>query len=136
MRVLLFLTADYANIERSGKINVMGVFRKILATNFPARHPSMHLVIKLGAELGESREERDLTIKLFNEDRTDEKEIISTKFQFPTSPPGQSPEYNVVLGLKDIVFNNPGTYEFVILVDKSTLETLPIFVEKTEFQEG
>jgi len=53
MKLTLFLAADYANITREGKLNVMGIFNDIYARTFPARHSSMHLVAKLGAELGE-----------------------------------------------------------------------------------
>jgi hypothetical protein len=53
MKQLLFLAADYANITGDGKLNVMGIFNDIYSFNFPARHSSMHLVARLGAELSE-----------------------------------------------------------------------------------
>lgn len=68
MKPLLFLAADYANITGDGKLNVMGIFNDIFSFNFPARHSSMHLVGKLGAELGEYGQTRNFTIKLLDED--------------------------------------------------------------------
>ena len=68
MKVDLFLTADYANITGDGKLNVMGIFREINALNFPARHTSMHLVLILTAEPGEYGVNRDLFVKLLDED--------------------------------------------------------------------
>ena len=64
MKLTLLLAANYANITREGKLNAMGIFDDIFAKSFPARHPSMHLVVKLGAELGEYGQKRDFTIML------------------------------------------------------------------------
>ncbi len=68
MKLLLLLAADYANVTGDGKLNVMGIFREVNALNFPVRHPSMHLVVKLGAELGEYGETRNLAVKLLDAD--------------------------------------------------------------------
>jgi hypothetical protein len=68
MRLLLLLAADYANVTGDGKLNVMGIFNEIKASAFPARHPSMHLIVKLGADLGEYGERRDLFVKLLDAD--------------------------------------------------------------------
>lgn len=67
MKVVLLLAADHANIEQQGKLNVLGVFDRLLAQSFPVRH-SMHLVVKLRAELGEGEETRTVTISLISEE--------------------------------------------------------------------
>jgi len=35
----LLLVADYANVTDNGKLNVMGIFQRLHAREFPARHP-------------------------------------------------------------------------------------------------
>jgi len=82
MRPLLFLVANYANITREGKLNVMGIFNDIYSLNFPARHSSMHLVAKLAAELGEYGQTRNFTVKLLDEDGHQIMDI-SGQFQVP-----------------------------------------------------
>ena len=64
MKLLLLMAADYANITGDGKLNVIGIFNDINAFNFPARHPSMHLVARLGAEPEEYGQTRSFTGKL------------------------------------------------------------------------
>ena|SRR3989337_805563 len=131
MKIELFLAADYANITGDGKLNVMGIFREINALNFPARHSSMHLVIKLVAELGEYGITRDLFVRLLDPDG---KEIMSLSGQInmPQGGGGRTPEVNVILELKDVIFPNPGPYQFVVLVDKDHKGFLHIYVNKVE----
>ena len=117
MRIVIFLPADYANVTGDGKINVMGIFNQINAATFPARHASMHLVVKLAAELGEYGQQRQLSVKLHDPDG---KEIfgLSGPIDIPKPQGGMTPEVSAVLELKDLVFPRPGPYRFVVLVDK------------------
>jgi hypothetical protein len=131
MRLELFLAADYANITGDGKLNVMGIFREINAFNFPARHSSMHLVIKMVPELGEYGVSRDLFVKLLDPDGN-ELAGLSGRFDVPKGSRGITPEVNVILELKDIIFPQPGPYQFVVLVEKDHKGVLPILVNKIE----
>ena len=117
MKLNQFLAADYANISREGKLNVMGIFNDIYSPSFPARHSSMHLVITLGAELGEPGQTRDFCVKLLDEDANQIFDL-SGQIQIPKIERGRMPEMNLILELKDIVFPKPGTYQFVFLVEK------------------
>lgn len=131
MKLNLFLAADYANITREGKLNVMGIFNDIYAQSFPARHSSMHLVAKLGAELGEYGQTRDFTVKLLDEDANQIFDL-SGQFQVPTGKQGRKPEVNLILELKDLVFPKEGIYQFVLLVDKDHKGELSLYVNKVE----
>jgi hypothetical protein len=133
MELLTLLAADYANIAQGGKLNVMGIFRNIGAPNFPAQHPSMVLIIKLGAEFGEYGVERTLTVILAEPDG---KELmrISNPINIPKMVAGQRPEVNTLLAINGIVFPTPGRYQFTVMVDKDTKGSLSIDVEKIEPQ--
>lgn len=131
MRVALFLAADYANITREGKLNVMGIFNDIYAQTFPARHPSMHLIAKLGAELGEYGQVRDFTVKLLDADGNPIFDL-SGQFQVPSGGQGRKPEVNLILELKDLIFPKEGIYQFVLFVDKDHKGELSLYVNKIE----
>lgn len=131
MKPLLFLAADYANITGDGKLNVMGVFNDIFSFNFPARHSSMHLVGKLGAELGEYGQTRNFTIKLLDEDGNQVMDI-SGQFEIPKGERGRKPEVNLILELKDVIFPKPGIYQFVLLVEKDHKSELSLYVNQIE----
>ena len=131
MRTLLFLVADYANITREGKLNVMGIFNDIYSFNFPARHSSMHLIAKLGAELGEYGQTRDFTVKLLDEDGNHIMDV-SGQIQMPKGERGRKPEVNVILELKDVVFPKPGAYQFVIFIDRDHKGELSLYINQLE----
>lgn len=131
MRTLLFLVADYANVTSDGKLNVMGIFNDIHAFNFPARHPSMHLVAKLGAELSEYGQKRSFTVILMDADGNHVMEIAG-EFDIPKGQDGRKPEVNLILDLKDIILPKPGRYQFALLVDKDHKAELTLYVNQLE----
>ncbi len=135
MRLLLLLAADYANVTGDGKLNVMGIFREINASSFPARHPSMHLVIILGAELGEYGQTRNLVVKLFDVDGN-ELMSLSGPVNIPTGEGGKKPEVNAILGIRDITFPKPGPYQFVVLVDKDYKGDLTVYANQIDVPEA
>lgn len=127
MELLTILAADYANITQNGKLNVMGIFRNIYAHEFPAKLLSMTLVIKLGTGLGEFDEERRLNIKFLDADGKELKRI-ETPIKIPKPSGGQRPEVNAIIQINEIVFPQPGRYQFSVFVDKDEKGSLPIDV--------
>jgi hypothetical protein len=127
MRLLLFVAADCANISADQKLNVMGIFNEIRAPKFPARHPSIHLVVKLAAELGEYGQKRDLTVNLHDPDG---QPIMSLTGQVEVPKPtgGTRPEINAIFNIRDVTFQRPGPHQFIVLVDKDFKGDLPINV--------
>ncbi|MGA2820308.1 MAG: hypothetical protein ABSF61_06605 [Anaerolineales bacterium] len=131
MRVILFVAADWANVTNDQKLNVMGIFNEIRAIKFPTRVPSMHLVVKLVPELGESGQTRNLTVKLRDPDGND---MMAASAEIPVPEPqgGARPEINFILGLKDLVFPKAGPYQFVAMIDKDFKGDLPIYIREVE----
>lgn len=127
MDVELFLAADYANIDQMGKLNVMGIFREIYAPSFPAKHSSMFIIVGLKAQLGEYGTSRLITIKILDPDG---KEILNFKKQvdIPKGQGGRRPEVNVIVGVRDLVFPEPNTYQLVLQVDSDTKSEFPLYV--------
>jgi hypothetical protein len=129
MSLLLFLTADYANLTADGKLNVMGIFDTINSINFPARHSSLFLIIKLVPELGEFGQTRELSVRLQD---ADGKDImgISNKFTVPTPDGGKKPEVSAIFEIKDLILPKEGPYQFVVLVDKDFKGDLTLYANK------
>ena len=126
MEVSILLLADYANVEQGGKINVMGIFDRITASQYPVRHPSMYLVAKLNPELGETGQERQVTIKLIDEDGADVAVLLQQTVTVQKGHEGQRPEFRFIMEMRDVVFPRPGTYLFVVLVDQDHKKDVPL----------
>lgn len=131
MKVPLFVAADYANISKEGKLNIMGIFQTITASQFPARHSAIFLVMTLVAELGEHEQTRDMTIKLMD---ADGKEIlaVAAQVEVPQQADRQLPQVSAVLELRDIVIEKPGRYMLILLIDKDFKAELSLHVLQTE----
>jgi hypothetical protein len=124
------LVADYANITREDKLNVMGIFSNINAHHFPAIHPEMYLVAQLTAGPFEYGRDCEITVKLIDEDATQDLINFKVSGVVPSGERGQKVKLNHFLRLVNIRFPRPGTYEFCILVDNDTKGSLPIEVNQ------
>ena len=128
MDLLTLMVADYANVAVGQKLNVMGVFNQIGAQTFPAQHPEMWVVAKLSASPAEANTTRTITVKLLNEDATEELVNFSREIEVPEGPSGRRVEINHILSIRNVVFREPGTYQFSLLVDSDEKGSLPLYI--------
>ena len=124
MEVKLALTADYANVSQDGKLNVMGIFSRILAPQFPATHPLMHLILVFTAEGPEKGRTKEVRIRLVDDDGKAQMDINGS-LQIPESPDLRV-EMQQIFALQMLQFPHPGHYAFHILVDGKSRATLPL----------
>jgi hypothetical protein len=128
VRVILALLADYANVSREGKLNIMGVFDSIYARSFPVTHPHMQLVIRFEAEAAEAGSTRQIEVQLQAQDG----ELI---FRLPASmtiqrgDPGEVVRADHILAMNNVAFAEPGRYAFRVLVDGTVAASVPLRVE-------
>jgi hypothetical protein len=125
MKLPILLLADYANITSDGKLNVMGVFTDINATSYPARHPTMFLVLKFAPELGELDQTKTLTVKLQD---SDSQPVLSLPLPFviKQNELGKRPDSHYIIQLNDTVFPKEGGYEFVVLLDDERMGEIAV----------
>src|SRR5829696_4762255 len=129
MEKLILLLADYANVDSSGKLNVLGAFGRIYATAFPARHPYMCLVAKLGADWGESGQSKEFSVNFVDQDSQVVAIFPPLPFTIPSPSKENFPEVNFIIQLRDFVLPEAGSYQFVINVDGEPIGTLPLTVD-------
>lgn len=128
MDLSYLLVAEYANVTQDGKLNVMGIFSNINSHGFPAVHPEMYLVAQLTAGPGEYGRKCEITVKLIDEDATQELVYYKVPVVVPSSERGQKVKLNHLLKLVNTHFPKPGTYAFLILVNNDTKGDLAIEV--------
>jgi len=117
MRVVLALLADAANRSEEGKLNVLGVFTNIRATEFPARHPQMQMVLELEASAAEVGREKKLEVDVMDEDGEKIAEFDANLTVPPPKVAGQRVHMQLSLKIVDMVFPKSGTYQFSVLID-------------------
>src|SRR6184192_3249022 len=70
MRVSLALLADYSNVSREGKLNILGIFDTIYAPGFPTTHAHMQLVVRFEADAREAGATRQVEVQFRTQDGT------------------------------------------------------------------
>lgn len=117
MDIDLALMADAATIDAGGKLNVLGVFDRINASSFPARHGRISLVLRFIAGLHEAGE-HEVEITLRNPDG-DEVVGLDGNLHFGPGPMHSGGEIRVphVINLDGLVFEEPGRYTFELRID-------------------
>lgn len=132
MKTIVFLTADFANHSTDGKLNIMGVFNQISATKFPTVHPSMHLIIELGMEPGEDSGPHTMAVYRIDEAQTERITIFEHEFTFPPRKGGLMPKHTAIVGLRQVGFVAPGTYEFLLHINGHYFDKVPLYLEQIE----
>jgi hypothetical protein len=132
MEVSLAVLADYSNVSKEGKLNILGIFDIIRARNFPAIHHNMQLVITFEAPRTEVNTEKNIQVKLID---SDGKLILEIGSQFivPKNAPGEmTVKSNHVLNLNDLLFEKPGDYAFSILINSEEKKSVPLKLVQIE----
>ena len=128
----LVLLADAANVSREGKINILGNFNKIFAGQFPTTHVEMQMVLLLEADASEKGSEKQLDIKLLDEDGKNTLRTDTAKFILPTDwAAGQKWTMYVIRPLRMVEFPSPGAYQFAILVNGEKKNDVTCTLEQT-----
>lgn len=129
MEVKLALLADYANITKEGKVNIMGVFGRMFAQAFPTQLVNFQFVIQVEGHSIEALEEHLLSIRFRNEDGKDiippiEAKIPITVVEDPSKPYA----VNHMIQIQGLPIPLPGDYEFVISIDGKVERTVDLSI--------
>lgn len=130
MEIDFALLADAATVDASGKLNVLGVFDRIQAREFPARHGRISLVLRFSAATGDAGS-HEVAIRLRGPEdeellRLDGRmEVGGGPRPFPDG--ARMPQ---VLNLDGITFPKPGLFSFDISVDGRKIHSVPLHLEE------
>ena len=116
MDLHFFGTADYAMIDQAGKLSIVGIFNRLNFTKFPNAHPVIYLVAILQPSFGEVGDKRGFMIRLMNEDGQ-EKFKVQGEVRFRRGDDGRYQLANIVIPFRNMPFDEPGRYEFILLID-------------------
>lgn len=125
MQIALALLADYANISREGKLNILGIFEQIAAHSLPASHPQMQLVMTIEADGAEADRDHKIEIQLID---ADGKKLFAFggNLKFSPPPPGQKARLNHIIQINNTKFDNFGNYDFKIMVNDEVRKSVPL----------
>ena len=129
MDVTFAVVADYANVSREGKLNVMGIFDRVFARQVPARFPPMQLVIRLEADYAELDTEHGIRVQLADPDGEPVFDIDGS-FTPRGGRPGEKTSVNHVLQLGNVPLQRTGPHRVLIWIDDSLEREVVIHVTR------
>lgn len=129
MQVTLGVLADYANVTREGKLNVLGIFDRINARGLPAIHHAMQLVMRLEAHYAELGRAHSIEIRLHDPDGDT---IFEVKGDFTPrgGTPGELTAANQIIAINNLTLPKEGGYTFAIFVDGDLKKQIPLRVQR------
>ncbi|PIW63158.1 MAG: hypothetical protein COW13_02240 [Candidatus Omnitrophica bacterium CG12_big_fil_rev_8_21_14_0_65_50_5] len=128
MNVTLAVLADYANVTKENKINILGIFDTIYSKVFPFVWHSMQLVMKFEYPRAEADSTKNIIVKLMDEDG---KTIFQVGGEFKLTKPQNNIltiQANHFLILNSLRFEKPGNYQFSILVNEDAKKSIELKV--------
>ena len=127
MKLTVLALADYVNTVEGGKLNILGIFDRITAKDFPTQHGQMSIVLRFLCEYDDSEEER--TIRVHLEAPSGKKLVeLTGNVRLPTMQPGQPATVNQVLQLAGVEFKQSGTYPIRVYVENELAGEIPLLL--------
>ncbi len=127
MKVTLAVLADYANITREGKLNILGIFDAIHSKTFPVIHNQMQLVMRFEADIAEKGRQKRIEVQLIDEDGN-KLMMLSGQLKIGEVKAGELFHVNQILALQNLLFEKPGDYRFDVFVDGQPQREIPLKV--------
>jgi hypothetical protein len=127
MNVSLAVLADYANVSREGKLNIMGIFDRIFTRQLPGQFPPMQVVIRLDAHYAEMGREHTIQVQLRDPDGETLFDINGS-FTPVGGEAGETAPLNHILSLGNLPMRKAGGYMVVIWVDGDLKKEIPLKV--------
>lgn len=135
MQVNFAVLADYANVSREGKLNIMGIFDRVFTRQLPSRFPPMQLVIRLEAEFAELDTEHAIRVQLADPEGEALFDINGT-FTPRGGDPGHTVSINHIIRLADLPVQQTGTHQVQIWVDNDLKRKVPLRVDEPPQQQA
>lgn len=127
MQVKLAVVADHANVSSEGKLNILGIFDRIVVSDLPAVHPQMHLIVRLEAHPAERDRPHPVEVRLHDPDG---QTVFELKGEVvPEGLAGETIAANQIVGINNLVLAKTGEYVFVIFVDHDLKAETPLVVD-------
>jgi hypothetical protein len=120
--------ADEANVSQEGKLNLMGIFDRIAASEFPVVHPKMVYAFRVEADFGDSGRAFPVRVSMEDEDGTALFQADG-EMMAPPVPPGEFTTANQLFAMVGVQFPHPGIYRFVVRVGDAARHETPFLVQ-------
>ncbi len=132
MRVLLFAVAEFVAIGLDGRMTLVNSFFDLQAEAFPLVLPQLYFGIALEPTAEELARGESIRLYAAPGDGSDPTFVSEGPRLSAVPPAGGPPVMTLLTSISEAVFNEPGTYEFVLFHGEERIATAPIYVAGPE----
>lgn len=126
MKIKYSFVCDAANISQSGNLNVLGIFKNIFASQFPATHPKLTYVANVEfhrSEIGK----HTFKVNFIDEDGREVLPPLNGEIDV-----NNSLFTTIILDIANINFMRPGVYEIDLVIDNQHISTENITISQMQ----
>ena len=123
----LALLADYANVTRDGKLNLMGVSNTINARALPWVQPQIYVVLQFEVGAADWETEKGIEVQLLDADGN-RVSAIQGNVKVARPKVAKPLQVNSIFAINNLKFNKDGEYVFVLRVDGQIEKEIPLRV--------
>ena len=130
MDVEVFTLCDAA-ADYQGRLSILGIFDKILATNLPATHAQCSVAVRIRfkkVEVGN----HTLTLHIVDYDGNMVIPPLNGQFQIQLAEKEPQGAINLVLNLQGLIFKSYGKYAINLAIDGREVGSLPFSVSNPD----
>lgn len=127
MIVELLAVADHASVTKEDKLNILGIFSEINATELPARHLIMAVVFQVIASANETGTTHEMSIALLDPDGV-ELQAVNGEVEIPSGL--SDVRLNGIINLSGLVFEKEGRHEVALLIHGERARSVSFIVHK------
>lgn len=120
--------ADEANVSQEGKLNLLGIFDRIAAADFPVAHPKLVFAFRVEAEFVDSGRTFPVRVTLEDEDGGVLFEAAGELLAPPVAP-GEYSTSNQLFSIVGLQFPRAGMYRFVVRLGEAPPHETPLLVQ-------
>lgn len=126
--------ADEANVSQEGKLNLMGIFDRIGAAEFPVVHPRLVFAFRVEAEFADSGRAYPVAVSM---EDADGQTLFDAEGQIvaPHVLPGEFATANQLFQMVGVQFPSPGLYRFVVRLGELEPHFTPFLVAQEGSQQ-
>lgn len=131
MRILASAVCDHAAASPDGKLDVHGIFHDLYSAGFPARQDRMTLVLSLEWDRSDSGR-YTFRVDVRGPGRKPTLTVEGHSEVTPRPSDRPPPRTRLVMPLKDVVFPEPGRYDFRVTAKGRTMRGPVLYLIETD----
>ncbi len=124
------LLCDYASRAVGGKLNIMGIYDRLIVNELPVRIPHAYIVLRVLIDPIESGKKHSFKLDMIDDS---EKELMKLEgfFDVPKVPENvdiKELRHDEIFPLYGPVFEDEGEYSIRIWIDEELDATMPLYI--------